>query len=152
MDTPHAKYSLVVKLSLAIACLLAGFVASLLYLDLQDIINSSSPMRLGANSSLIILARFDTNAPISLVVTEVWKQSADASTQSVRVGTKISSGWARNAGPVPDGAVIFYHRAQPLIPLIKSGSSHLEPWAEYSVRQGQVDNMTITQFKKACGL
>ena len=120
-------------------------------MDTRDWIESSSPTKLGTHSALIILARFDTNAPSSLIVTEIWKQSAATSVRPVKVGVRFLHGWPKDAGSPPDGMVIFYHRDQTPIPFIEP-KPKLAPWSVYAVRQGRIDNMTVQQFKTACGL
>jgi hypothetical protein len=133
-----------------VVILFVSFVAWLFYLDTRDFIDSSSPTKLAANSSLIILVHFDTNAPVSFVVTEIWKQSAETPAQAIKVGAKFPTGWPKAAGSLPDGEVIFYHRDSP-IPLIEP-KPKLTRWSEYVIWHGRIDNMTVQQFKTACGL
>jgi hypothetical protein len=155
MDATRPKYQSGMKLILGVVglvvILFVGFVAWLFCLDTRDWIDSSSPKKLGVHSSLVILARLDTNTPMSFVVTEIWKQSGETSTESVKVGAKFPFVWARDVGPLPEGGVFFYHRDQPAIPLIDP-KPKLIRWSDYFIRQGQIDNMTIPQFKTACGL
>ena len=151
MDTTRPKYPLALKLVLGIVCLAAilfVFVAVWLgYLDSRDLIDSRSPAKLGANSSLVILARFDMNATPNLVVAEIWKESA---LHPIKVGAKFPVVWPKDGGPLPDGEIIFYHRDS-LIPLIEP-KPKLIPWSEYVIRNGRIDEMTVQQFKIACGL
>jgi hypothetical protein len=154
MDTTRPKHPLGLRLILGIVCLavilFVSFMVWLGYLDSRDLIDSRSPTKLSAKSSLILLVRFDTNAPISFVVTEVWKQPAQTSAQPVKVGAKFPVRWPKDGGPLPDGEVIFYHRDSP-IPLIEP-KTKLIPWSEYVIRQGRIDDMTVQQFKTSCGL
>lgn len=110
MDTTSPKYPFGLKLIFSIVGLaaisLVCFVAWLGYLDLRDFIDSRSPMKLTANSSLIIIVRFDTNAPLSFVVTDIWKQIADTSAQPIKVGARFPVDSPKDAGPLPDGEVI----------------------------------------------
>src|SRR5438876_481039 len=114
-----------------VVILFVSLVAWLFYLDTRDIIDSRSPTELAANSSLIILARFNTNAPISFIVTEIWKQPAETSAQLVKIGARLPVGWPKDAGSLPDGEVIFYHRDSP-IPFIEPRPK-LTPWSEYVI-------------------
>ena len=156
MDTTRRKYPLGLKVILSITglaiILFVSFAAWLGYLDTRDFIYSRSPTKLAANSSLIILVRFDTNAPpISFIVTEIWKQSAETSSKPIKIGAKFPSGWPKDARPLPDGEVIFYHRDKPPIPFIEP-KPKLVPWSEYVIWQERIDNMTVQQFKTECGL
>ena len=153
MDITRPKFPLALKVVLGIVCLavilFVCIVAWLGFLDSRDLIDSHSPTKLGANSSLVILTRFDTNAPPSFVVAEIWKQSGEASLP-FKVGAKFPVSWPKDGGPLPDGEVIFYHRDSP-IPLIEP-KPKLIPWSEFVIRNGRVDDMTVQQFKTACGL
>jgi len=154
MDTTRPKFPLAVKVVLGIVCLVVilfvCIVARLGFLDSRDLIDSHSPAKLGANSSLVILTRFDTNAPLSFVVVEIWKQSGQPSDHPFKVGAKFPITWPRDGGAVPDGEVIFYHSDSP-IPLIEP-KPKLIPWSESVIRNGRIDDMTVQQFKTACGL
>ena len=153
MDTTRPKFPLALKLILGIvflaAILFVGVVVWLGYLDSRDLIDSRSPAKLGANSSLVILTRFDTNAPLSFVIAEIWKQSGQPSSP-FKIGAKFPITWPKDGGPVPDGEVIFYHRDSP-IPLIEP-KPKLIPWSEFVIRNGRIDDMSVRQFKTACGL
>jgi hypothetical protein len=133
-----------------VVILFVSFVAWLFYLDTRDWMESSSPKKLGFHSSLVILARLDTNTPMSFVVTEIWKQPTEASAQPIKVGARFP-GWSKDAGSLPDGEVIFCHRDQSPIPFIEP-KPKFTPWSIYAIRQGRIDNMTVQQFKMACGL
>jgi hypothetical protein len=154
MDTTRPKYPLGLKLTVSIVglavILFVSFAAWLGYLDTRDFIDSRSPTTLTANSSLIILARIDTNAPISFIVTEIWKQPAETSAQPIKIGARFPVGWPKDGGPLPDGEVIFYHRDSP-IPLIEP-KPKLIPWSKYVIWQERIDNMTVQQFKTSYGL
>jgi|SRR5712671_143651 len=155
METTHPKYPLGIKLIVGavglVVILFVSFLAWLFYLDTRDFIDSRSPTKLTANSSLIILVRVDTNAPTNFIVTEIWKQPAETSAQPIKIGARFPIGWPKNGGPLPDGEVIFYHRDQPPIPFIEP-KPKLIRWSEYVIWQGHIDNMTVRQFKTACGL
>jgi len=152
MDSTHQKFPLALKIVLGTVCLavilFVCVVVWLGFLDTRDLMDSRSPAKLGTNSSLILLARFDTNASLSLVVAEIWKQSGQPST--FKVGAKFPITWPKAGGPVPDGEVIFYHRGSP-IPLIEP-KPKLIPSSAFVIRNGRIDDMTVQQFKTACGL
>lgn len=148
------NYPLTLQFIFSILCLVIILIVSSIvwlgYLDLRDLMNIRSPAKLTANSSLVLLVRFDTNAPASFVVSEIWKQTAEESAQPVKVGERFPSGRPKDAGPLPDGEVIFSHKDPP-IPFIEPNPK-LTPWSEYVIWQGRIDDMTVQQFKAASGL
>jgi hypothetical protein len=146
MDTLRPKYSLGLKLILGAVLLLVALVVELFYLDLRDF--AKPPMKVAAESPLIVLACVDTNsAAKSWVISEIWRQPAGVSLPAIKVGAKLPNTWASDAGAPPDGVVICYRRTFPLIEAGRFSSQ-----AEFFIRQGRIDNMTIKEFKSACGL
>src|ERR1051325_4531946 len=95
METTRPKYPLGIKLILGLvglAVLFVSFLAWLFYLDTRDLINSRSPTKLTANSSLIILVRVDASAPTNFIVTEIWKQPVETSAQPIKIGARFPIG------------------------------------------------------------
>jgi hypothetical protein len=119
-------------------------------LDTRDLIDTSSPKKLGALSSVVILARFDTNSD-RFIVTDVWKQSTEASISSVKIGSKLTLVGLRYIGPPPEGKVVFFHPVWPAIPWINP-KPKLVLWREDFIRNGRIDDMSVAEFKRACGL
>lgn len=149
MDTARAKHSSALKLVLAVVGLFAisflCFIGWLCYQDIGSI--SASPKKLATESSAVTLACADTNAPAgSFVIVEIWKQPAGSSASSLKVGARVRLFWPKDGGPSPDEAIIFYQRSLRL-----ADAFRLEPWTSRTVRNGQVDGMTIKDFKTTCG-
>lgn len=155
MNTGHQNQSSGLKrvytiVRVFIVCLI-GFLALLFFLDLRDFLTPS--LKLAAKSPLIILTHVDTNAPTRyLVITRIWKQPKDISPK-VMIGAKIPFEWG--SGKPPEGAVIFYRRSFPLIWtdrfilqrgfFIRQGRVDID-------QQGNVDHITVEEFKSDCGL
>lgn len=150
MSAEYPKPSIGLKFAYAVAAILIvsfiGFLGLLCFLDTRDFFTPSE--KLAAKSPLIILTRVDTNAPAPcLVITEIWRQPKEITSSSLKIGAKIPFRWSTNAGVLPDGVVLCYRRS---FPLIESGS--FQSQEEFYIWQGYIDNMTVEEFKKTCGL
>ena len=148
MHTTFLKHSSgMSKVATVVGLLVApflGFVAWMLYQDLREM----TPMELAARSPIIVYARVDTNAPTNrLVIAEIWKDSRKTSIPGTIVGMHLPLRWSADAGPLPEGAVVFFQRDFRFFKI-----SQLKPTAFYFVRAGRVENMTIREYKTACGL
>jgi hypothetical protein len=150
MNTEHPKQSSGLKFVYVVTAIIAvsllGFLALLFCLDVRDLFTPST--KIATESPLVILARIDTNAvPRCLVISEIWRQPKEVSLPSIRVGAKLPFTWPTNGGALPDGMVICYRRS---FPVIETG--HFRFQEDFVIWQGRIDNMTIKEFKIACGL
>jgi hypothetical protein len=135
------------KVAVAVSLLAVAFLGLVVWMVYQDV-REMPPMELAARSPIIVYASVDTNAPTnSLVIAEVWKDSRNSSTPRAVIGMRIPLQWPADGGPLPEGAVVFFQRR-----FRSLKESQLEPAAFYYVRAGRVHDMTIQEYKTACGL
>jgi hypothetical protein len=130
-----------------VGLLVAAFIGLVAWMVYQDV-REMPPMELAARSPIIVYASVDTNAtPSRWLIMEVWKDSRKISTPGTIVGMHLPLRWPADGGPLPDGAVVFFQRSFRFL-----RASQLEPAAFYFVRAGRVEDMTIQEYKTACGL
>ena len=98
-----------------------------------------------ATSQVVGYARTDrsTTTNIFLTVTEIWKGSEQASRFGITNGMQFSMDWSRWDGSLPEAAII-------LLSVDTNGHSSHEDIIY--VRSGQVEHMTVQEFKSEIGL
>ncbi len=143
----HTLRSKIIYLVVGVIILsFAVFFGLCVYQDTRDVF--ASPVKIAADSPLVVLARVDTNAPAqSWVVTEIWRQPKDISSSSIKVGAKLPFTPPVDKSALPDGVIVCYRRS---LPLIETGRFRSQ--AEFYIRGGRIENYSIAEFKKACGL
>ena len=115
---------------------------SLIWLAVSDFNNISlNPKVRAERSSLIVYAKPDTNG--AFVVQEIWKDTRKS--HSPVIGLNLFK--LKNEPNVqhPDGVVSFYEKSFWF-------SQHLTERYSAFVNSGRVDEMTLEEYKKACGL
>ncbi len=101
-------------------------------------------------SQVVAYAIADTNnAPnIVLTVSEIWKGAHEAPTLGITNGTQFSLQWSTNdglVGPWPDAAIV-------IIPPATNSSVALKMRSLTFIRAGQIDSMTLQEYKTKVGL
>jgi hypothetical protein len=98
-----------------------------------------------ATNQVVEYARTDrsTTTNIFLTVTEIWKGSEQASRFGITNGMQFSEDWNRWDGSLPEAAIILLS-----IDTNRQTSSESIIW----VRSGQVEHMTVQEFKAKIGL
>jgi len=98
-----------------------------------------------ASNQVVGYARTDrsTTTNIVLTITEIWKGSEEASRLGITNGMQFSENWNRWDGSLPEAAIF----------LRSVDTNHQTSFEESIwVRSGQVEHMTVQEFKAKIGL
>ena len=101
-----------------------------------------------SKSQVIAYASADTNSSTNLVltITDIWKGSHEAVTMGMTNSMPFPFQWPTNAGPFPDGMVLYYYPKDSGLP------SAVQPDGVSFIKSGRVFGMTVQEYKTRFGL